>query len=118
MSDNLPERPIFIGGGPEWRKAVLDSREYWTFKPIPAEAQLIATAVFRAAALWADRFADQTEMHIHTWAEVFARHLDWLTVDLAERGVHAHMRQSITGWLVVGHVLKQAALLRAEQEAS
>jgi hypothetical protein len=117
-SNALPDRPIFVGDPTEWRANILSYGQP-KLPVATTQARSIATAVFRAAAVWNEMFWSPLEFQILNWAVLFDRPdiTEWLTIDLAERAVDEHFRQSLTGQMLPGHVIQRAAVLRLEEEA-
>ncbi|MEV0031401.1 hypothetical protein [Nocardia sp. NPDC050793] len=109
-----PSRPIFRGDPGEWARGILAWGAPPELEPVTARARAVAVAVFYAAADWSQIFGAPVEFQIHAWAVIFDR-FDWLTVDLAERAVHAHFRESITGQMLPAHVIQGAAVLKLEE---
>ncbi|WP_280482233.1 hypothetical protein [Nocardia cyriacigeorgica] len=113
----VPDRPIFTGDPREWLAGLpvagID------FPPVTTRALAVATAVFHAASYWNQMFWSPTELQLFAWAQIFdcgpSGCKEWLTVDLAERAVHAHFRESITGHMLPAHVLHEAAILKLEE---
>lgn len=112
-----PREPIFRGDPTAWQQDILAFGPM-ELPPVTAQAWSVATAVFYAAADWSEMFRSPIPLQIHMWAHVFecSESTDWLTVELAERAVHAHFRQSITGHILPAHVISGAAVLKLEQE--
>ncbi|WP_454199532.1 hypothetical protein [Nocardia sp. Marseille-Q1738] len=112
----LPDRPIFVGDPAEWQANILS----WGQPKLPVvttQSRAIAAAVFRAAAVWNEMFWSPMDFQVLNWAVLFDRpDMEWLTIDLAERAVNEHFRQSITGQMLPGHVIQRAAVLRLEEE--
>jgi uncharacterized membrane protein len=113
MTENLPERPIFRGDPADWHRNILAYGPL-EIPAVTSEAVAIATAVFYAAANWSEMFRSPLKIQLYMWAHLFEDFTDWLTIDLAERAVHAHFRQSITGHMLPAHVINGAAILKLE----
>jgi hypothetical protein len=111
-----PREPIFRGNPADWQNQILQFGRLPELPPVTTQAWAVATAVFYAAADWSVLFRSPLPFQIHVWAHAFDHTGDWLTVDLAERAVHAHFRQSITGHMLPAHVINGAAVLKLEQE--
>jgi hypothetical protein len=113
----VTQRPIFRGDPKAWQRDILAFGHLPELPPVTAQAWSVATAVFYAAADWSEMFASPMPFQIHMWAHVFecSESTDWLTVDLAERAVHAHFRQSITGHMLPAHVIQGAAILKLQE---
>ncbi|WP_280186247.1 MULTISPECIES: hypothetical protein [Nocardia] len=113
----LPDRPIFVGYPTEWQANILSYGQP-KLPVATTQARAIATAVFRAAAVWNEMFWSPLEFQILNWAVLFDRSdiAEWLTIDLAECAVNKHFRQSITGQMLPAHVINGAAVLLLERE--
>lgn len=98
----LPDRPIFVGDPADWHNSI--SGTDLRLVPVVGRALAVATAVFHAASYWSQMFWAPTKLQLYVWAQAFdcgpSGCMDWLTVDLAERAVHAHFRESITGFML------------------
>lgn len=117
-----PPEPIWRGDHHAWHRSILS----YGVPPLPKEpissrARAVAVTVFHAASYWNSLFCAPLECQIQNWAVLFdSSHrgqMEWLTVDLAERAVHAYFRESITGRLLPACVIQGAAILRLEAEA-
>ncbi|MFE3081805.1 hypothetical protein [Nocardia tengchongensis] len=111
----FPPDPIFRGDPKDWQNAILSYGTPTETPPVSAKARAIAAAVFYAAAQWNEMFSAPASYQIHAWALLFdSPKFDWLTIDLAERAVHAYFRTAIVGHMLPGHVLNGAAVLALE----
>lgn len=111
-----PARPIFRDTPGRWQRELLAWGPPPEMDPVTPQARAIAVAVFYAAAEWSETYWRPVEFQICIWAHAFESATDagWLTVDLAERAVHAHMRESLLGHLLPAHVIQGAAVLKLE----
>lgn len=112
-----PSRPIFRDTPGRWAQEILSTGSFPEIPAVSERAWSIAVAVFYAAGNWSETYQAPADFQIHAWAHLFehAHCLEWLTVDLAERAVHAYFRESITGHLLPAHVIQGAAIIKLEQ---
>lgn len=116
-SNALPDRPIFVGDAAEWHANILALGPP-RLPTVSARARAVSMAVFHAAAVWHQMFWSPIEFQLLSWAQLFDQPgMEWLTIDLAERAVNEFFRQSITGYMLPGHVVQGAAVLLLEEEA-
>ncbi|WP_280412654.1 hypothetical protein [Nocardia asiatica] len=120
-----PPQPIWRDDTRQWQRNIVDLHQACARlgggaiarePKASAYARAIATAVFYTASQWHESFQAPIETQINVWASAFEYGgvKEWLTIDLAVRAVHAHFRQSITGYMLPSHAIQAAALLKLE----
>lgn len=112
--DNVPraiEEPRWRDDHEAWRQSIDEwSRMGGGLTPDQPtiEYRAVAIAIFHTAAQYNTGFINPHPTVIATWAYLYQTYHGWLTIDLAERSVHAHFAQSNDGRMVPADVILQA----------
>ncbi|MGY1946684.1 hypothetical protein [Nocardia asiatica] len=112
----VPPKPIFRDTPGRWGRDILNWGGEPELRPVTTVATALATTTFYTAGHWSETFQAPTEFLINSWAHLFefAGADQWMTLDLVERAVNAHFRQSITGRMLPADVIHGAAILKLE----